>query len=118
MLLLEENTLVDKVTIGTCNLVSVIANFAVFLALDKIHSSIQFSSRLTLQLINGISNDLQKLLKYSNGTTIFASLTKICVLATACVVFLERAVLNLNDWELSTAKSTLPAGFSSLINSH
>ena len=26
---------------------------------------------LTLQLINGISNDLQKLLKYFNGTAIF-----------------------------------------------
>ena len=35
----------DKVTIGTCNLASVISYFADFPELDKIQSSIQFSSR-------------------------------------------------------------------------
>ena len=48
--------------------------------IEKVESSatldnIQFLSHVnessTLQLINGISNDLQKLLKYFNGTTIF-----------------------------------------------
>ena len=48
---LQNLSIVDKVTIGTCNLVSVIANFAEFPALDKIQSSIEFSSRKTLQFI-------------------------------------------------------------------
>ena len=48
--------------------------------IEKVESSatldnIQFLSHVnessTLQLINGISNDLQKLLKYFNGTAIF-----------------------------------------------
>ena len=48
--------------------------------IEKVESSatldnIQFLSHVnessTLQLINGISNDLQKLLKYFSGTTIF-----------------------------------------------
>ena len=55
---------VDNVTIGTCNVASVILNFEEFPALDQVQSSIQFNSRQILQLINGISNDLQKLLKY------------------------------------------------------
>ena len=33
--------------------------------------SIQFNESSALQLINGISNDLQKLLKYFNGIAIF-----------------------------------------------
>ena len=37
----------------------------------SIQFSIQFNESSTLQLINGISNDLQKLLKYFNGTAIF-----------------------------------------------
>ena len=42
-----------------------------FSELDNIQFSIQFNEISTLQLINGISNDLRKLLKYVNGTTIF-----------------------------------------------
>ena len=33
--------------------------------------SIHFNESSILQLINGISNDLQKLVKYFNGTAIF-----------------------------------------------
>ena len=36
-------------------------------------SLLQFNSRWILQLINGISKDLQKLLKYFIGTAIFTS---------------------------------------------
>ena len=41
---------------------------------DVIQSLLQFSSRLIFQLINGISKDLQKLLKYFSGTAIFTFL--------------------------------------------
>ena len=68
---------VNKVTMGTCNLASAISNFPELPALGKIQSSIQFSSKWTLQFINGISNDIQKLLKYFNGTTIFVLFTKL-----------------------------------------
>ena len=90
-------SLVDKVTIGTCNLASVIAHFAESLSPDKIQSLIKFSSRQTLQFINGVSHDLQKLLKYFNGTTIFASFAELFVLLTAFVVFPKRPALYLND---------------------
>ena len=33
--------------------------------------SLKFNESSTLQLINGISNDLQKLLKYFSGTAIY-----------------------------------------------
>ena len=65
-----------------------------------------------------ISNDLQKLLKYFNGTTIFVSFTELFVLATAFAVSRKRAALYLNDRELSIVKSALPAGTSSLLNCH
>ena len=64
-------SLEDKVTIGACNLGYVVINFAESQALDKIQSSIQFNSNWILQLINAISDNLQKLLKYFNGTTNF-----------------------------------------------
>ena len=81
---------------GTCNLASVILNFAV--ALDNIHSSIQFSSRWTLRFINSISNDLKKLLKYCNGTTIFVSYKAIimicCFSFKSCFVFKRLRIIN------------------------
>ena len=43
-------------------------------AADKTHYFVHLSFNSTLQLINGISSDLQKLLKYFNGTTIVAFL--------------------------------------------
>ena len=110
-------SLVDKVTIGTCNLASVISNFTESPALGKIQPSIQFSSRWTLQFINGISNDLQNLLKYFNGTTIFVSFTKLFPLLWFSVLP-ARAAFYLKDSELSIVKSAIFAGTSSLLYCH
>ena len=63
-------------------------------------SLIEFNSRSVLQLINGISNDLQKLLKYFNGTIIFVLFTKLFP-SVASVAFPTRLALYLNDLELS-----------------
>ena len=101
----------DRVIIGTCNLASAILNFAESLALDKMQYLIQFNLRWVLQLINYISNDLKKLLKYVDGTTIFVSFTELFALWT---VF---AALCLTDWEL-IVKSTLLFGTSFLLNYH
>ena len=60
-----------KVTIGTWSFVSVIAKTEFPSSLDYIQFLSHFNESSTLQLINGISNDLQKLLKYFNGTAIF-----------------------------------------------
>ena len=102
---------------GTCNLASVISNFAEFPALDKIQNSIQFSSRWTLQFINSISNDFQKLLKYFNRTTIFASFTELFP-SLWFTVFPTRAAFYLNEWELLIVKSALLAEISSHLNCH
>ena len=59
---------VDKVTTGTYSFVSVIANFPSPEELVIAQSLDQIKRRLSLQLINGISRVLQKLLKYFNGT--------------------------------------------------
>ena len=40
-------------------------------------SSIQFNSKSTLQFINGIASDFQKLLRGFNRTTIFMVFTKL-----------------------------------------
>ena len=56
----------DKVAIGTYHVVFVILNFV---------SAIE--SICILQLLNGISKDLQKLLKYFSGTAIFTFLNTI-----------------------------------------
>ena len=55
------------------NLVFVILN-VVSAIVDITQSLVQFNSRWILQLINGISKDLQKLLKYFSGTAIFTFL--------------------------------------------
>ena len=65
-------------------------------------------------MINEISNDLQKLLKYFNGTAIFVFFTKLFPSA-ASSVFPTRAALYLNNSELSILKSAL-LGTSSLLN--
>ena len=44
--------------------------FATIAAVVNTQFSIHFNESSTLQLINDISNDLQKLLKYFNGTAI------------------------------------------------
>ena len=71
----------DKVTIGTLSFASVIlkvalsAPVALALAPTAAEVNTQFSIHInessTLQLINGISNDLQKLLKHFDGTATF-----------------------------------------------
>ena len=65
---------------------------------------------LTLQLISGISNDLQKLLNYFNGTTV---LTLFFVSAELRLPIIFD--LYLNDHELSTVKSAF-SSISSLLN--
>ena len=110
-------SLVDEVTTGTCNLASVILNFADSPALDKMQSSIRFNSRWFLQFLNGIFNDLQKLHRYFNGTTIFVLYTGLFVLLTVSAVFTSKVALYLNDWEFSAVKSTL-ARTSSLLSCH
>ena len=59
-----------NVTIGTQSFASVNVKVAVVAAVSQ-HVSYNFNESSTLQLINGISNDLQKLLKCFNGTAIF-----------------------------------------------
>ena len=80
----------DKVTTGTCNLVSVILNFApagatitglsLSACLVVISAKTQFFDQIkinsTSQLINGIFQALQKLLKYFSGITTFAVLNE------------------------------------------
>ena len=50
---------------------SVIAKVESSANLDSIQFLFHVNGSSTLQLINGISNDLQKFLKYFNGTAIF-----------------------------------------------
>lgn len=61
---------VDGVTARTWRFVFVILNVAALSALQMIQLADHFIIRLISQLIPGISNVLQKLLKGSNGTTI------------------------------------------------
>ena len=68
---------------------SIIAKIAAVPALENIQFSYQSSETSTLQLINGISNDLQKLLKYLSGTTVFTPFQ-----------FVTKLDLYLNDDEL------------------
>ena len=64
--------------------------------LDKMQFIIQFNSKQTLSLINGISIDLQKFLKYFNGATIFVFFTKLFPLSTPAA-FSTRVALYLRD---------------------
>ena len=74
-----------------------------------------FNESSTLQLINGISNDLQKLLKYFNGTAIFTfSFFLFAPSASVSPIILD---FYLNDDELLTVKSAFPS-ISSLLNCH
>ena len=70
-------SLVDKVTTGTYNFVCLIVEIILLALLslpaaDKTQYFVNFSVNSTLQLINCISNDLQKLLKYVNGAAVAA----------------------------------------------
>ena len=71
-----------------------------------------------MQLINSIYNDLQKLSKYFNGTTIFVFFTELFILLTTPVVFPTSAALYLIDLELPILKSALLAGTSLFLNCH
>ena len=70
----------DKVTTGTYNFVPLIVKiillglaFVLSLpAADRTQHFVHLSSNYTLQLINGISSNLQKLLKHFNGTATVA----------------------------------------------
>ena len=89
---------------------SVIANVAAVPALGNIQFAYHFNESSNLQLINGISNNLQKLLKYFSGTAIFTPFLPVIELD-----------LYLNDdelfgmWLSSTVKS-LSLPISSLLN--
>ena len=75
-------------------------------SLDNIQFSFHDNESSTLQLINGISNDLQKLLKYFSGTAIYTLFLSVIKLD-----------LYLYDDELLTAKWTF-SSISSLLNCH
>ena len=80
---------------------------------------LQFNSKWILQLINSISKDLQKLLKYFSGTAIFTSLNTPLSAEVSC---LKKPDFYLKDVKLSIETlSGLPAfvaGDSSLLNYH
>ena len=61
---------VDIVTTGTESFALVIVKVEFPTKLDRTQFGFHVNESSTLQLINGISNDLQKLLKYFSGTTI------------------------------------------------
>ena len=75
--------------------------------------SVQFNESSNLQLINGISNDLQKLLKYFNGTAIFTSffLPMFSILPIILALYLNKRALS------SLVTSAL-LFISSLLNCH
>ena len=84
---------------GILNVVSAIV--------DITQSLVQFNSRWILQLINGIDNVLQKLLKYFSGTAIFTFLNT--TLPSTIVDSPMKLDLYLNDDEPSVV--TLQQGF-------
>ena len=106
---------VDKVTTGTYNFVFLIVEI-ILLALasslilfslpatDKTQYFARLSFNSTLQIIHGISYDLQELLKYFNGTTIVA-LHKIPLAALGegrAAAFPNNLALYLKDLKLSS----------------
>ena len=85
---------------------------------DITQSLVWFNSRLILQLINGISKDLQKLLKYFSGTAIFIFLNALS-LFTAVDSFMKLDLYLKYDGLAIETSSGFPAaltGDSSLLN--
>ena len=82
-------SLADKVTTGTYNFLSLIVKIILSLlpAADKTQCFVHISFNSTLQLINGISSDLQKSMKYCNGIAI-AAFFKIPLTAFGADLFL------------------------------
>ena len=89
-------SLVDIVTTGTYNFVSVISNFPSPIELVITQSLDHVKMRLISQLINGISSVLQKLLNYFTGTFISTSFV-FPLLGVFPVIF----TLDLNDSEFA-----------------
>ena len=84
------------------NFVSLIINTASSSAVDNTHSFFHVQFNLILQLIKGISNDLKKLLKYFNGTTIFTfNLPTRALSGSAAAILPNKLILYLKDVELS-----------------
>ena len=77
------------------------------------HLSYHFNESSTLQLINGISNDLQKLIKYFNGTPIF-----IPFFLPLFPVSPVRLALCLNEGALSSLVTSALLVISSLLKCH
>ena len=94
-------SLADKVTTGTCNFVFLIVKIILSTlsapAADKTQYFVHFNS--ILQLLNGITSNLQTLLKYFNGTAIVAFL-KIPFVPSAAV-FHNNLALYLKDLKSS-----------------
>ena len=85
--------------------------------LDIIQLLLQFNAICILKLINGNSNDLEKLHTYLKGTTAFTSLN--FLLAPSAVDSPKRLDLYLKDVELSVVTSGFVTTFnSSLLNCH
>ena len=91
------------------NFVFVILN-VVSAVVDITQSLIQYNSKWFLQLINGASKDLQKLLEYFSGTTIFTFLNTLPFLIVAD----SPMKLDLYLKYVELAVETLP-GFSSFV---
>ena len=89
-----------------------IVPLTVLIEVVSINFSANFKESLTLQLIIGISNDLQKLLKYFNGTAIFTP-----DLVPYTSVSPTKSDLYLNDEESAIVDLEFPA-ISSLLNCH
>ena len=88
-----------------------IINIASAAAVDNTHSFFYVKFNLILQLIKDISNDLKKLLKYFNGTTIFTfNLPTLALSGLASSILPNKLTLSLKDVELSAVKFTLLSG--------
>ena len=101
-------SLADKVTIETYHFVFLIVKIILSesqlstlsaQAADRIQYFVQLSFNSTLQLLKGILSDLQKLLKYFNGTAIIAFF-KISF-ASSASVFCNNLALYLKDLKSS-----------------
>ena len=100
----------DKVTTGTYNFVSLIEKMLLALALsltlslpftDKTQYFLHLSFNSVLQLFNYILGDLQKLLRYFNGTAIvFFRMPLAWFGASGALVFPNDLVLYLKDLKL------------------
>ena len=107
----------DKVTTGNYNFVSLIVKIILLeLALSlppiaKTQCFVHFSFHSTLELINDISFDHQKLLRYLNGTAIVAFST----VPFAAAVLPINFVLSLKDFKILVFTILEPKSFASFL---